>query len=148
MITLLLFFFFCQTVTRAFNINPSDKYSGTCGAQLVTLKVGNKSRVLELQFGMVRQLSFITWWVHWAPPVPPFPHPCCGGSQESPHLLPTHTLTSFILLLFGETFHGLCNWGSYKEQSVSRLLLTAAFPGLCCILGNAPVYVQLAKEIL
>lgn len=40
------------TVTRAFNINPSDKYSGTCGAQLVTLKVGNKSRVLELQFGM------------------------------------------------------------------------------------------------
>lgn len=51
-------------MTRAFNINPSDKYSGTCGAQLVTLKVGNKSRVLELQFGMVRQLSFITWRVH------------------------------------------------------------------------------------
>lgn len=40
------------TVTRAFNINPSDTYSGSCGAQLVTLKVGNKSRVLELQFGM------------------------------------------------------------------------------------------------
>lgn len=40
------------TVTRAFNINPNDTYSGSCGAHLVTLKVGNKSRVLELQFGM------------------------------------------------------------------------------------------------
>ncbi|XP_021074295.1 lysosome-associated membrane glycoprotein 1 [Mus pahari] len=41
-----------KTVTRAFNISPNDTSSGSCGAHLVTLKVENKNRVLELQFGM------------------------------------------------------------------------------------------------
>ncbi|XP_055464403.1 lysosome-associated membrane glycoprotein 1 isoform X1 [Psammomys obesus] len=41
-----------MTVTRAFNVNPSDTYNGSCSVQMVTLKVGNKNSVLELQFGM------------------------------------------------------------------------------------------------
>uniref|UniRef100_A0A8C6GKG9 Lysosome-associated membrane glycoprotein 1 n=2 Tax=Mus TaxID=862507 RepID=A0A8C6GKG9_MUSSI len=41
-----------KTVTRAFNISPNDTSSGSCGINLVTLKVENKNRALELQFGM------------------------------------------------------------------------------------------------
>lgn len=41
-----------KTVTRAFNVSPNDTVSGSCSAQLVTLKVENKNSALELQFGM------------------------------------------------------------------------------------------------
>lgn len=40
------------TVTRAFNVNPNDTVSGSCGVQLVTLRVESKNSALELQFGM------------------------------------------------------------------------------------------------
>ncbi|XP_052017990.1 lysosome-associated membrane glycoprotein 1 isoform X2 [Apodemus sylvaticus] len=41
-----------KTVTRAFNVDPNDTFTGSCGDQLVTLKVVNKNSALELQFGM------------------------------------------------------------------------------------------------
>ncbi|KAL1773113.1 lysosome-associated membrane glycoprotein 1 precursor [Sigmodon hispidus] len=41
-----------MTVTRAFNVSPNDTYSGSCGPQVVTLKVESKNSVLELMFKM------------------------------------------------------------------------------------------------
>lgn len=41
-----------KTVTRAFNISPNDTFSGSCGVQVVILKVENSNSALELRFGM------------------------------------------------------------------------------------------------
>ncbi|XP_028622206.1 lysosome-associated membrane glycoprotein 1 [Grammomys surdaster] len=41
-----------KTVTRAFNVSPNDTFSGSCGVQVVILRVENNHSALELQFGL------------------------------------------------------------------------------------------------